>query len=64
MSDDAQRIGAEVLAAREHLPPVPWKVLMARYQLGRTTLWTYALLASVRTKKPLSEHLESGGAES
>ena len=36
---DRVEIGAEVLAAREARPTVPWKVLQRRFGLSRTRLW-------------------------
>ena len=47
---DTDRIGAEVLAARQ--AGECWKLIVARYGMSRTTLWFYAKLAAVRTSQP------------
>jgi hypothetical protein len=46
-SEEAVRIGREVLAARAE--GVAWKVLVRRYDLSRQTLWVYACVASAAT---------------
>lgn len=60
---DTDGLGADLVAARA--AGVPWKVLQARYGLGRTRLWMVwrAAANAVRGaggKKNVHEHIEAG----